>query len=149
MIDDDFFGEFSMECGDLGTLKGLTLAQMIEMRRAIYDDLSGMASDGLSGDELAKARAGAASHVAGMGLIQQSLAILNSPFLLVKAAAYMLGKADWVKAVMFAASKIKPEHIPTLRNAVLQSYGVRFASDAEPASENPPTAATSPNSSET
>jgi hypothetical protein len=150
MIEDDFFGAFSLECGSLGTLKPLTLAQMVEMRQAIYDDLSNMASAGLSGDELAKARAGTAAHIAGMGLVQQSLAVLASPFLLVKAAAYMLGKPDWVKATMFAASKISPEHIPTIKLAVLQSYGVRLADPGEEkTAENPPMAATSPNSSET
>lgn len=128
MFDFDFFEPFTIECEGLGTLKPLTLAQMIEMRCNIRDDLFGLAKGGLHGEELAKAAAAVSAHVAGMNRIQQADMITNSPLLMVQAGAFMLGE-KWGSGL--AAQKIDRKYLPQIQKAVEQSYGVRFVKEDE------------------
>jgi len=149
MFESDFFAAAAVPCPGLGggELKPLTLAQMVEMRAAIHQDLSAMALASVAADERGKTAAAVAAHVSELSLKGQAFLVVASPFLLAKAAALMLGNKEWAAAPMLAAQKVGREHIPAVKRAVMQSYGFRIPDPDEPAEEatgreNPPRAAT-------
>jgi hypothetical protein len=136
-----------VEVEGLGTLTPLTLAQMVDLRFAIREDLNTLACHGLDGADRSTASSAIAVHVANMGFRQQAFTITESPRLFALAAAMMLGNKDWVKAPMFAATKLERRHWNDIEKAILSSYGFRLPEPGEAkqegAAENPSTAADS------